>query len=122
MMMAGPSSSMASSNCCLHAGTPTISKTSFANWMICADCLRQSDIEFSQEQFNCLFSCPVGHRHRFKIDRRLINRIISPRSINLPSPRLWMLGPVLDDHGIVFWPEILGYAAVPCAFACGGHG
>jgi hypothetical protein len=59
-----------------------------------------------QEHLERLFARSVGLCHRFKVDRRPIDRSVSPSAVNLPAPRFGMLGSVLNDHGIVVWLKI----------------
>jgi hypothetical protein len=58
-------------------------------------------VELVQQLLEGFPSCPTGHRHGLKIDRRLLYRACSPGAINLPSPRLRRGGPVLHDDGII---------------------
>ena len=54
-------------------------------------------VELVQQLLEGIFSCPAGHRHGLKIDRRLRYRACSPGAINLPPPRLRRGRPVLHD-------------------------
>ena len=55
----------------------------------------------SQEQFDRLFASSMSHRYRLKRVWRLIYRCVSSGAVNLPPPRLGMLRPVFDNHGII---------------------
>jgi hypothetical protein len=63
-----------------------------------------------QKQLECFFARSVGHRHRFKIDRRLIDWGISPGTVNLPAPRFGIVGPDLNDDRIVVRLKISEHA------------
>jgi hypothetical protein len=54
-------------------------------------------VELVQQLLEGFLSCPAGHRHGLKIDRRLRYRACSPSAINLPPPRLRRGRPVLHD-------------------------
>jgi hypothetical protein len=63
-----------------------------------------------QEHLERIFARSVGHRHRFKIDHRLIYGAASSRTVNLPAPLFGRIGSVLNDRGIVVWLKIDGHA------------
>jgi hypothetical protein len=44
-------------------------------------------MELVQQLLEGFLSCPAGHRHGLKIDRRLLYRALSSGTINLPLPR-----------------------------------
>ena len=54
-------------------------------------------LEPVQQLLEGFFSCPTGHRHGLKIDRRLLYRVSFSGTINLPPPRVRRRCPAL--HG-----------------------
>ncbi len=87
-----------------------ISIISLVSWAGSRGRLRWSAIVLSQEQPERLFARSIGHRHRFKIYRRLIDWGVSSGTVNLPAPRFGIVGPVLNDHGIVVRLKIYEHA------------
>jgi hypothetical protein len=54
-------------------------------------------MELVQQLLEGFLSCPAGHRHGLKIDRRLLYRALSSGTINLPPPRVRRRCPALHD-------------------------
>jgi hypothetical protein len=54
-------------------------------------------LEPVQQLLEGFFSCPTGHRHGLKIDRRLLYRVSFSGTVNLPPPRVRRRRPAL--HG-----------------------
>jgi hypothetical protein len=55
-------------------------------------------MELVQQLLEGFLSCPAGHRHGLKIDRRLLYRALSSGAINLPLPRFRGRCSVLYDN------------------------